>query len=300
MGIRLISEVLNHAPDELTWRERYALVVLAENANDHTRECWPGIEDDREFAQRIRVRGRSSRYEVLAGLRDKGALEAVASGRRGRRAVYRIPAMRPETPDAIGSSKHPETPDALSEQGPETPDAASGNHGPNRGAERPDFPDPANVTASGNAGQRVRKPRPQRPESTDPFPSYPSDQPEREQASQPAEPDAVACDIPAEARPLVDAITAAGVFVRWPFHGNGWFPVLSMIKKSGVPAMVDHALKAAARADIESAKYFLQGWRELPPLPSVDVKRPQLRAVKAAGHQPFQPPTDLSVYANGF
>jgi hypothetical protein len=32
--------------------------------------------------------------------------------------------------------------------------------------------------------------------------------------------------------------------------------------------MVEYARKVAARRDIESAKYFMQGWRELPPLPT--------------------------------
>jgi hypothetical protein len=96
----LFVEVLDHAPDALSWRERYALAVLAENANDDTRQCWPGIEDDPAIAHRMRLPGRSSRYEVLKGLRSKGALETVAAGHRGRRAVYRIPVMGPGTPDA--------------------------------------------------------------------------------------------------------------------------------------------------------------------------------------------------------
>lgn len=73
--------------------------------------------------------------------------------------------------------------------------------------------------------------------------------------------------IPDFARPLVDGLTNAGVVVRWPFVGNQWLPIHALIKKSGVTAMVNHARKAAARANVESAKYFLQGWRELPPLP---------------------------------
>jgi hypothetical protein len=98
----------------------------------------------------------------------------------------------------------------------------------------------------------------------------------------------------------VDGLTAAGVIVRWPFKGNSWFPVLAMISKSGVPAMVDHAMKAAARTNVESAKYFLQGWAELPPLPGPDVERPRLRPINGQKHQPFQPPADHSVYENGF
>jgi hypothetical protein len=31
--------------------------------------------------------------------------------------------------------------------------------------------------------------------------------------------------------------------------------------------MVNHAVKVASRTNVESAKYFMQGWSELPPLP---------------------------------
>lgn len=64
--------------------------------------------------------------------------------------------------------------------------------------------------------------------------------------------------------------------------------------------MVDHALKAASRTEIESANYFLKGWGELPPLPGPDVERPKLRPVDGKKHKPYQPPEDHSVYQNGF
>lgn len=97
---------------------------------------------------------------------------------------------------------------------------------------------------------------------------------EYQQAGEPAPaPAADTFGIPEAARPLVDALTAAGVIVRWPFRGDAWFPVLATIAKSGVPAMVDHATAAAARTRVESAKYFLRGWAELPPLPPPDAYR---------------------------
>lgn len=85
--------------------------------------------------------------------------------------------------------------------------------------------------------------------------------------------------IPADAQPLVNSLTAAGVIVRWPFQGNEWFPILAVIKKAGVPAMVQHATKAASRTSIESARYFMRGWSELPPLPPPGTPRPTLHAV---------------------
>lgn len=262
-----------HAPDSLTWRERYALGVLAENANDRTRECWPGIEDDPEIARRMRLPARSSRYEVLKALRQKGALEGVSAGHRGHRAVYRIPVMGPETSDASEPEKGPGTTDPTDEKG-------SGNHRqsvrePQTQTEekRPETPDPSEEKGSGNDPERVREPHGKGPETPDPFPSVPS-VPSSKLASKTATPDRLDYGIPEAARPLVDALTTAGVVVRWPFRGNGWFPVLSVITKSGIPAMVDHAVKVASRTTVESANYFLKGWAELPPLPTPGTERP--------------------------
>ncbi|MFI8872412.1 hypothetical protein [Streptomyces sp. NPDC055243] len=288
MGIRLFVEVLDHAPDTLTWRERHALSVLAENANDATRECWPGIEDDPVIAHRMRLPGRSSRYEVMKALRAKKALEGVSAGRRGHRAVYRIP--------VLGPAKGPGTPDAIGEKGSGNPGHGIREPRTQTSEQGPGFPDPNSEKGSGNDSDWVREPHGKGPGTPDPSPSDSSDS----SASKREEPADHRFGIPEAARPLVDGITAAGVYVRWPFEGKGWFPVLSLISKSGVSAMVDHALKAASRTDVESANYFMKGWRELPPLPGPDVERPKLRPVGGKKHQPYAPPTDHSVYENGF
>lgn len=47
------------------------------------------------------------------------------------------------------------------------------------------------------------------------------------------------------------------------------------------------------------ARYFLPGWRDLPPLPEPGTARPPLRAV-SGGWQPYSNPTDVSAYSNGF
>jgi hypothetical protein len=119
---------------------------------------------------------------------------------------------------------------------------------------------------------------------------------EYQQAGESADP---AYGIPAEARPLVDALSLAGVRVRWPFKGNQWFPVLALVQKAGIPAMTELAAKAAARTPVESAKYFIKAWAELPPLPDATAGRPQLSVVPG-GWQPYANPADPSVYENGF
>jgi hypothetical protein len=173
VGIRLFVEVLEHAPDALTWRERYALSVLAENANDKTRECWPGIEDDPAIAHRMRLPGRSSRYEVLKALRAKGALEGVTAGHRGRRAVYRIPALGPVTLDP---GKGPGSPDAIDEEG--SGDSGQSVQDPRTqpGRKGPGTPDPNEEKGSGNDPERVREPHGKRPGNPDPYSSAPSEE----------------------------------------------------------------------------------------------------------------------------
>jgi len=175
VGIRLFVEVLECAPADLTWRERYALAVLAENANDGTRECWPGIEDDPGIAHRMRLPGRSSRYEVIKALREKKALEVVSSGHRGHRAVYRIPSM--------GLGKGPGTPDAIDEKG--SGDAGQSVQEPRTQTtgKGPDSTDPMSEKGSGFSGQRVRDSPGKGPGTPDPFPSDPST-PSRESFSQ--------------------------------------------------------------------------------------------------------------------
>lgn len=292
MGIRLFVEVLDHAPDTLTWRERYALGVLAENANDATRECWPGIEDDPVIARRMRLPGRSSRYEVLKALREKKALEGVTAGRRGHRAVYRIPVLDP--------AKGPEIPDAIAEKG-------SGNSGHSvrepqtqPEAKGPENPDPNGEKGSGNDLDRVREPHGKGPENPDPSPSDSSD-PSSKQASQqagahPKSP----TTIPDFARPLVDQLIAADVHVRWGLHQHEWFQVHALINKCGIASMAAVAIKAARRTDVESARYFLPAWNDLPSLPEPGAQRPQLKAVSGGGYEPWRNPTNQDEYDEPF
>ncbi|WP_369214993.1 hypothetical protein [Streptomyces flavofungini] len=286
MGIRLIVEVLASAPEALTHREKLLLVVLAEDANEDTRVTWNSVERP-EVLRGAKV-SRSQLYAVLKSLVSKGAIEKVTAGQKNGAAKYRIAkfpqSQCPQIPDTEPPSQSPETPDTEDPQRPGSADTE-----PDAQCQENADTDPSQCQGIRDVSVRESgTPTPLNPSTTTPLAS------KRE-----GTPDAIDYGIPAEARPLVDGITAAGVYVRWPFKGNGWFPVLTLIAKSGVPAMVDHALKAAARADVESANYFLKGWRELPPMPAPGAERPQLRAV-SGGYQPFRNPTDQSVYDEDF
>jgi hypothetical protein len=274
VGIRLIVEVLHSAPEALTHREKLLLVVLAEDANDDSRVTWNSIE--RPEVLRGAKLSRSQLYAVIKSLIAKGALEKLTAGQKNGAAKYRIAkfpeAQRPGFPDTEVPSQRPGIPDTDDSQRPGTADTE-----PNR--QRPE-----NADTEPSQCQEIRDvsvpesgtPTPLNPSTTTPLAS--------KQEGQPQQPD---YGIPEAARPLVDGITAAGVYVRWPFKGNAWFPILAMISKSGVPAMVDHALKAASRTEVESANYFVKGWGELPPIPADGARR--LRAVPNSWANPNRP-----------
>jgi hypothetical protein len=284
VGIRLFVEVLEHAPDDLTWRERYALSVLAENANDGTRECWPGIEDDPTIAQRMRLPARSSRYEVMKALRLKKALETVSAGRRGSRAVYRIPVMAPaqgpETSDPNGSTGSgnlgPNQPDSVRE--PQTQTDGKG----------PENPDPNSEIGSGNDPDRVREPHGLGPGNPDPFPSAPHSPQEEEEAS---------------SSPVAEHLEAFGAFwLNYPKkidRGRAKTEWIAAMRRGEDPAFVVDRAQAYARsvADESNPRFiayaanWLRNERYHDEYPQPD-SRPALRSVPGTAHSRQQQDTD--------
>lgn len=103
MAISLVVEVLDHAPRELTQAELVVLVVLAEQAREDTRECWPGMElichrsrlqEDsvRKVLQRLAARGLEVRVPV-----SKSKSGRPINAHHGARTLYRIPRFAPPT-----------------------------------------------------------------------------------------------------------------------------------------------------------------------------------------------------------
>ncbi len=113
MSIRLIVEVLDHAPADLTPSERLVLVVLAEDANDVTREGWPGMDkisrrtglqpdSVRRVLQRLAKRGLEIRVPI--GKDKRGRLVFAHEGASTR---YRIPILTTERRDEDPASEEP-------------------------------------------------------------------------------------------------------------------------------------------------------------------------------------------------
>jgi len=89
MSIDIIVEVMDHAPASLTAAERYALLVLAEDARLPSREIKHDITDEYLLA-RLRLSPRSW-LNMRGELVRKKAIEKVEGGHNGKRARYRIP-----------------------------------------------------------------------------------------------------------------------------------------------------------------------------------------------------------------
>lgn len=97
VGIRLITEVFDHAPTELTSGERVLLLALAESARDETRTCWPtmetlihrtGLSDSGVRKTLARLADRGYELREAAGT-DKNGKPVFAC--RGHATVYRLP-----------------------------------------------------------------------------------------------------------------------------------------------------------------------------------------------------------------
>ncbi|MCX5528997.1 mucin-2 [Streptomyces sp. NBC_00006] len=105
--------------------------------------------------------------------------------------------------------------------------------------------------------------------------------------------------IPEASRPLVEALTQAGMVVGWELQSNEWFLIEAFIKKSGVSVLVDHAggMWQNAKSRPRSGSYFIPGWRALP---EISGEAPAAPRQQSKSHQPYTPPTDPSVYESGF
>jgi hypothetical protein len=86
--------------------------------------------------------------------------------------------------------------------------------------------------------------------------------------------------IPANCRPLVDALTANRMAVGWNIPASDWLLIEALIKRCGIDMLVDHAggQWQRARQRPQYGTYFIPGWRDLPDL-------------VAASLQPVQAPT---------
>ena len=165
MGYPLYREVKRYAPDDLDTGELALLLILADEANDETRECFPGMEELSTYMrmsadgvgrilQRLAARGIEVRVPF-----GKDKTGRVVYARKGVRTTYVIPRFGPLDSDANGRTtvrpKGIQRSDAGPANDPLSPDA-----GPAKTADRPD--------ASPSMAGPQSGPSPQFPHEEDP------------------------------------------------------------------------------------------------------------------------------------
>lgn len=227
---------------------------------------------------------RSSVVAAVDKLLESGELVMLKPASGSRSAVYCLPhavGYRRPRPGALGPETGPSEEPSWSGNRTESTPAGSGN--------RTETPNPLGPeTGPQGYGNRT-------PNGPETGPHYQSQNTKPVVESWETALPAPADPIPAPIRPLVDGMRASGLTVRWPFKGDQWFELHALMKRSGTEALIEYALAAAAgaRTPVLSAKYFLGGWRELPPLPEpgsgIVPLRPQYRAVN--GQQAPRPST---------
>lgn len=263
---------------------RLVLLAVADKVTDAQCETRMGTT---EFIARLNT-SRSVVQSAVDKALKSGELVEIEPAVGSRAAKYRLPHavgyVRP-APGVRGPESGPVSPEMgpgieapSSERGPGIRAGSEIGRGPESGPEGPGIEAPMG------------------PESGPLYQTTPT----RSESKQAGEPGTPAVEtIPTTARPLVDALTTAGVIVRWNLSTSEWLTLDALIKRSGIPALAAFAQKQAATRDISYARYFLSGWKDLPPLPTPGTERPQLRAV-SGGWQPYTNPADVSVYENGF
>ncbi|MET7890626.1 hypothetical protein [Streptomyces mirabilis] len=116
MGVRLIVEILDHWQDiGLTPGERGDLIVLAENANDSSRETWGAVHAP-HILKRAAKTPASWRISINRLMKKKALEFALRGGKElrgytGQHAVYRIVELCPEPPHS-GYKGHCTKPDS--------------------------------------------------------------------------------------------------------------------------------------------------------------------------------------------
>jgi hypothetical protein len=261
MGYELRRQLREALGPDITGLQRAVALEIADDANERTRRSWVALED---LARWTGAKDGSVIRNALKRLAAAGWEFRVPIGKgKDGRALYAVPGTRmtffvPHFEGGAGA----------------TPSLPKGEQGlPQGGATA--TPSDAQGGAGAHSEGAVA---PSEGAVAPPFSSYSSDSKKlaSKQGASSAELD---YGIPADVRPLINGIAAAGVNVRWPFRGNEWFPLIALIKKSGTAAMVDIAIKIAARTSVDSARYFLPAWGDLAPMPPADSQRPALHAV---------------------
>lgn len=242
---------------------RLVLLALAHACTDDTATTRMGIAALASLTN-------ATRGAVADGIAQAvalGELEIREPGAGKRAALYALPSAVGYSPVSVRESGTLDPRSVREFRTLDTPAASLRPGIPDASRSRPEFPD-AKETFS------VRESGTLQPQLTDD-----DDRATRTRASSKAftsmsegvverAPERRTAVVPDFARPLVDRITASGVIVKWSLGEGEWFTLSHLIQRSGTDMLAAAAVRAAGRADVSHARYFLAAWRSLPPAPA--------------------------------
>lgn len=251
---------------------RVAVLAVADKINGPEATARLGVT---EAMRRLGGVGKGTAVKALADAVAAGDLEIAEPAKGSRAALYRIPGAVGYVRRS-GPESGPQTAEAERSGIRTTTDLRSGSQTTKAPASGPesgpvaDTPDPGLWSGIQTACG---------PESR---PHHPPIDGVSEGVSEGA-PDLAAGGIPEFARPLVDKITAARVYVGWDLTAGEWLRLDAMLRRSGVDMLAEHAVTIAARRNVSSARYFLRAWTNLPPAPAEGTVPAQPTPAPAGG-----------------
>ncbi|MFI1580059.1 helix-turn-helix domain-containing protein [Embleya sp. NPDC020630] len=255
MDKRLVEEVLDHAPADLTPAERMVLVVLARYADLKTRECWPppdliarqsGLKADslRKTFQRLAARNLEVRVVI-----DKDRNGRPVFAHKGRKTLYRLPRFAPEQRrDEIPTFEGPKAgPDSRlsAQRRDEVPTFEAQSRD-----DSPTFESESTTNAGPKAGISSR-------------PNKQAGNASKQAAERPSR------DAFAALGPLQDRMTAEGMTASWTMRAEQVGELVDLINRVGVPALVEHARRSWRKDNPPTyITALMRGWSGLPSAPA--------------------------------
>lgn len=255
MTLNAMHWVWNHSRTK--GNPRMVLLAIADKVTDA--QCITRMGTT-EFRARLGNVSKSVVVRAVDAALESGELVMAEEARGSRAARYQMPHavgyVRP-APSATGTESGPVAPEQGSQIG--TPSTEQGSQ-IGTGSEN------ARGTESGPGGSQIRTPR-----GTESGPLHQST-PTRSEGLPESELDtAAATSIPDFARPLVDTISRAGYdTLRWNLKPAEWLIVHALINSHSLERLARYAIEQCGQRQISYGKYFLPGWRDLPPAPAPD------------------------------
>jgi hypothetical protein len=145
VSYKLVEEVYEHMPPDLTLGDRALLVLLAHHADEQTRQCWPGMK---KITCRTGMHAESIRRS-LKRLVERGLVSRVGGpAMSGRSTVYRIGELVDRPNPRLGQPSTGATADRASPPSGKAQPSIGDRPNPRLGPEGHELEEPSNARES--------------------------------------------------------------------------------------------------------------------------------------------------------